>query len=80
MPEIWYNHGTWACRRASGKEHTMKKIIRWMTEVFGPKAQRFAENPWIASVHDELRLPGRDPGARTDADYGSGMVSVPDRL
>lgn len=32
----------------------MKKIIRWMTEVFGPKAQRFAENPWIASVQETM--------------------------
>ena len=32
----------------------MKKIISWMSEVFGPKAAKFAENPWVASVQETM--------------------------
>ncbi len=32
----------------------MKKIINWMSEVFGPKAAAFAENPWISSVQETM--------------------------
>ena len=32
----------------------MKKVIQWMSEVFGPKAAAFAENPWIASVQETM--------------------------
>ena len=32
----------------------MKRFIRWMTDVFGPKANAFAENPWISSVQDTM--------------------------
>ena len=32
----------------------MRKIISWMSEVFGPKAAKFAENPWVASVQETM--------------------------
>ena len=32
----------------------MKKLIDWMTNDFGPKASKFAKNPWIASIQDTM--------------------------
>lgn len=32
----------------------MKKIIDWMTNVFGPKASAFARNPWIAAIQETM--------------------------
>ncbi len=32
----------------------MKKLMDWMTNVFGPKAGKFAKKPWIASVQDTM--------------------------
>jgi len=32
----------------------MKKLIDWMTNIFGPKASKFAKNPWIASIQDTM--------------------------
>jgi len=32
----------------------MKKLIDWMTEVFAPKANKIARNPWIASIQEAI--------------------------
>lgn len=32
----------------------MKKVIDWMTNVFGPKASKFARNPWIAAIQETM--------------------------
>ena len=32
----------------------MKKVIQWMSEVFGPNAAAFGENPWISSVQETM--------------------------
>lgn len=32
----------------------MHKLMDWMTNEFGPKASKFAKNPWIASIQDAM--------------------------
>lgn len=32
----------------------MKRFMDWMTDVFAPKMNRLARNPWLASVQEAI--------------------------
>lgn len=32
----------------------MKKLMKWMTEVFAPKMNKIARNPWIAAIQESI--------------------------